>query len=107
MLTKNPAPTTLRIILAGVCFWGALLPPAFTNLLANQTVAQDSANFTNYAPYQVFENWPMTNGGFGYALWTPLADTAGGSNYLEGLGASDRQVDGNYSFGLYAGSGSY
>jgi hypothetical protein len=69
-------------------------------------VAQDSANLPNYAP-QPNPNWTAINGGFGYDLWTPLSDTGGGGTYMEGVGVNNRQVDGNYSFALYAGSGSY
>ncbi len=52
-------------------------------------------------------NWPTFNGGTGYGLWTPLSDTGGGGTYMEGVGVNGRQVDGNYSFALYAGGGSY
>jgi len=51
--------------------------------------------------------WPAFNGGSGYNLWTPLADTGGGGTYMEGVGVNGRQVEGNYSFALYAGGGSY
>jgi len=51
--------------------------------------------------------WPANNGGFGYGAWTPLADTGGGGTYMEGVGVNNRQVEGNYSFALYAGTGSY
>src|SRR5229473_3498918 len=30
--------------------------------------------------------WPAFNGGFGYNLWTPLADTGGGGTYNLGGG---------------------
>jgi hypothetical protein len=51
--------------------------------------------------------WPAFNGGFGYNIWTPLADTGGGGTYMEGVGVNGRQVEGNFSFALYGGSGSY
>jgi hypothetical protein len=69
-------------------------------------VAQDNANTDGYAP-QPDNAWAGTNGGFGYNIWTPLSDTGGGGTYMEGLGVNGRQVDGNYSFALYSGSGSY
>ena len=68
--------------------------------------ASDSANNVQYAP-QPNHNWSPINGGFGYNVWTPLADTGGGGTYMEGVGVNGRQVDGNYSFALYAGGGSY
>ena len=46
-------------------------------------------------------------GGGGYNLWTPLADTGWGGSYMEGVGVNNRQVEGSYSFALYAGGGSY
>src|ERR1700688_4070129 len=69
-------------------------------------VAQDNADFPQYAP-QPMHNWPTVNGGFGYNLWTPLTDAAGGGTYMEGVGVNGRQVDGNFSFALYSGGGSY
>ncbi len=69
-------------------------------------VAQDNADNADYAP-QGSVNWPAVNGGFGYGLWTPLSDGSGGGTYMEGINANNRQVDGNYSFALYSGSGSY
>src|SRR5208283_1941207 len=57
-------------------------------------------------------NWTNFNGGYGYRRWTTLGGITHGGPYLEGIetNASGRQVDGNYSFGLYAngspGSGS-
>jgi hypothetical protein len=69
-------------------------------------VAQDSANFPAYAP-QPTHNWSPINGGFGYNDWTPLSDMSGGGTYMEGVGVNGRQVDGNYSFALYSGSGAF
>jgi len=69
-------------------------------------VAQDNADFPQYAP-QPTHNWSPINGGFGYNTWTPLSDTAGGGTYMEGVGVNGRQVEGNYSFALYAGGGTY
>jgi hypothetical protein len=69
-------------------------------------VAYDNANTGGYTP-QPDQAWAGFNGGFGYGLWTPLSDTGGGGTYMEGLGVNGRQVDGNYSFALYSGSGSY
>src|ERR1017187_172517 len=51
--------------------------------------------------------WPAFTGGFGFNLWTSLADTGGGGTYMEGVGVNGRQVEGNYSFALYGGSESY
>jgi hypothetical protein len=68
--------------------------------------ATDNADFPDYAP-QPNHNWSPINGGSGYGLWTPLADTGGGGTYMEGVGVNGRQVEGNYSFGLYAGGGSF
>ena len=70
------------------------------------TVAYDNADLPAYAP-QPNHNWSPINGGFGYNVWTPLADTGGGGTYMEGVGVNGRQVEGNYSFALYAGGGSY
>jgi PEP-CTERM motif len=70
------------------------------------TVALDNADFPAYAP-QPTHNWAPINGGFGYNVWTPLADTGGGGTYMEGVGVNGRQVEGNFSFALYAGGGSY
>jgi hypothetical protein len=69
-------------------------------------VALDNADFPQYAP-QPNHNWSPINGGFGYNVWTPLADTGGGGTYMEGVGVNNRQVEGNFSFALYAGGGSY
>ena len=51
--------------------------------------------------------WPAFTGGFGFNLWTSLADTGGGGTYMEGVGVNGRQVEGSFSFALYAGGGSY
>lgn len=51
--------------------------------------------------------WSGFNGGFGYNFWTPLSDTGGGGTYMEGVGVNTRQVEGNFSFALYGGSGSF
>ncbi len=69
-------------------------------------VAQDNADFPQYAP-QPNHNWSPINGGFGYNTWTPLADQSGGGTYMEGVGVNGRQVEGNFSFALYAGGGGY
>ena len=45
--------------------------------------------------------------GFGYGAGTPLAGTGGGGTYMEGVGVNGRQVEGNFSFALYSGGGSY
>jgi hypothetical protein len=69
-------------------------------------VAQDNADFPQYAP-QPTHNWIPINGGFGYGPWSgPLADTGGGGTYMEGVGVNGRQVEGNFSFALFAGGGS-
>lgn len=69
-------------------------------------VALDNADNVQYAP-QPNPNWSPINGGFGYGLWTPLSDQAGGGTYMEGVGVNNRQVEGNFSFALYAGGGAY
>jgi hypothetical protein len=69
-------------------------------------VASDNADNAAYAP-QPTHNWSPINGGFGYNTWTPLADGAGGGTYMEGVGVNGRQVEGNYSFALFAGGGSF
>jgi PEP-CTERM motif len=71
---------------------------------AQTTVAYDNAN--TY-PSQPNNDWPSVNGGSGYDLWTPVSDTSGGGTYMEGIDANNRQVDGNFSFALYSGSGGY
>jgi len=72
----------------------------------SQVIAYDNADNPQYAP-QPNHNWPPVNGGFGYNVWTPLADQAGGGTYMEGVGVNGRQVEGNFSFALYAGGGGY
>lgn len=69
-------------------------------------VASDDADNSQYSP-QPDHNWPITNGGSGYGLWTPLGDVSGGGTYMEGVGVNGRQVTGNDSFALYAGGGAY
>ncbi|HVM47472.1 MAG TPA: PEP-CTERM sorting domain-containing protein [Candidatus Acidoferrum sp.] len=69
-------------------------------------VASDNADDLAYAP-QPNNGWSAINGGFGYDLWTPLADQVGGGTYMEGVGVNNRQVEGNFSFALYAGGGAY
>ncbi len=78
--------------------------PARGSLLT--ITASDNADGSSYSP-QPDHNWSVTNGGIGYGLWTPLADTGGGGTFMEGVGVNNRQVDGNFSFALYAGGGSY
>ncbi len=68
------------------------------------TVAYDNGDLY---PGNPDHNWLAFNGGYGYNLWTPLADTGGGGTYMEGVGVNGRQVEGNYSFALYAGGGSF
>jgi hypothetical protein len=70
------------------------------------TVATDNADFPQYAP-QPTHNWSPINGGFGFNTWTGLADTGGGGTFMEGVGVNGRQVEGNFSFALYAGGGSF
>jgi hypothetical protein len=69
-------------------------------------IAQDNADDPLYAP-QPNHNWSVINGGFGYNPWTPLGDQSGGGTYMEGIGVNNRQVEGNYSFALYAGGGGF
>ncbi len=69
--------------------------------------AQSSFDNADLYPGNPDHGWPAFNGGSGYDLWTPLGDTGGGGTYMEGVGVNGRQVEGNYSFALYAGGGSY
>jgi hypothetical protein len=67
-------------------------------------VAYDNADLY---PGNPDHGWPSFNGGFGYNAWTPLADTGGGGTFMEGVGVNGRQVEGSFSFALYAGGGSF
>ena len=76
-------------------------PAAYSGILA-----YDSANLPAYAP-QPDHNWSVINGGFGYGPWTGLNDVTfgtgvDGGTYMSGVGVEWRQVDGNWSFGLFA-----
>ena len=71
---------------------------------AQTTFAYDNGDIY---PGNPDHSWPSYNGGFGYNLWTPLADTGGGGTFMEGVGVNGRQVEGNYSFALYSGGGSF
>jgi hypothetical protein len=73
---------------------------------AQAAVASDNANDPAYAP-QPNPSWSSVNGGTGYGAWTPLGGIHGGGTYMEGAGVNNSQVEGNYSFALYAGNGSY
>src|SRR5262249_28876223 len=84
--------------------FGSLL--LFANSLQAAVTALDNADNAAYAP-QPNHNWSVINGGFGYGTWTPLADTGGGGTYMDGIGVNGRQVEGNFSFALYAGGGTY
>jgi hypothetical protein len=87
--------------------WGVLGLVVFGfNLTVQSQVAYDNADQSAYAP-QPNHNWSTVNGGFGYNLWTPLGGAGGGGTYMEGVGVNGRQVEGNFSFALFAGSGSY
>jgi hypothetical protein len=83
---------------------GALTLPVLAGLPV--IVAQDNADFPAYAP-QPNHNWAPINGGFGYSTWTILGGAGGGGTYMEGVGVNNRQVEGNFSFALYAGAGSF
>jgi hypothetical protein len=70
-------------------------------------VAYDNADLPNYAP-QPIHNWAPINGGYGYGTWTVLGGAGGGGTFMEGVGVEDGyQVDGDFSFALYAGGGSF
>jgi hypothetical protein len=77
-----------------------------SSIQAAVVVASGNADNPAYAP-QPNHNWSPINGGFGYNTWTPLADTGGGGTYMEGLGVNNRQVEGNFSFALYSGGGTF
>jgi len=76
------------------------------------TLAFDNANLPEYAT-QPNHNWSVINGGYGYNLWTglndiPLGTGMDGGTYMTGVGVELRQVDADWSFGLYAyGTGFY
>jgi len=93
--------TKVCAAIAVALLFGGLAPTSHASIIAT-----DDANTGGYAP-QPDHGWAGFNGGTGYNLWTPLADTGGGGTYMEGVGVNNRQVDGNYSFSLYSGSGSY
>jgi hypothetical protein len=103
---KNPLmslkPTFVPVAVLAVASFVATSAQAGLPII----VAQDNADFPQYAP-QPSHNWSVINGGFGYNLWTPLADQAGGGTYMEGVGVNNRQVEGNFSFALYAGGGGF
>ncbi|HEY3761711.1 MAG TPA: hypothetical protein VGN23_08185 [Verrucomicrobiae bacterium] len=92
-----------KLILLGIV---SVFLSAISSQAQPVVVANDTANNPQYAP-QPDHNWSVANGGFGYNLWTPLSDGSGGGTFMEGVGVNNRQVDGNYSFALYSGSGSY
>jgi hypothetical protein len=69
-------------------------------------VAYDNADLPDYAP-QPNHNWSAINGGFGYDRWTVLNDIIlgtgfDGGTYMSGVDVEWRQVDDNWSFGLFA-----
>jgi hypothetical protein len=66
-----------------------------------QVVASDNADNAAYGPFPN-NNWSSVNGGSGYNPWTILGDSVGGGRYMEGVGVNGRQVEGSFSFGLFA-----
>ncbi len=80
---------------------------AFVAALSVSSQAQLAYDNGDLYPGNPDHGWPAFNGGYGYDAWTPLADTGGGGTYMEGVGVNGRQVEGSYSFALYAGGGSY
>jgi PEP-CTERM motif len=95
-----------RQLVRTVFLSAAIVSVSLISAFSQVQVASDTANDPAYAP-QPDHNWSIVNGGSGYDLWTPLGGASGGGTYMEGVGVNGRQVDGNYSFALYAGSGSY
>ena len=85
----------------------ALISLVSVTLICGFAQAQSSLDNADLYPGNPDHGWPAFNGGVGYDLWTPLGDTGGGGTYMEGVGVNNRQVEGNYSFALYAGGGSY
>ena len=85
----------------------ALISLIFVTLAGGLAQAQLASDNGDLYPGNPDHGWPAFNGGFGYEPWTPLADTGGGGTYMEGVGVNGRQVEGNCSFALYAGGGSY
>jgi hypothetical protein len=101
MLMKTKSASRIGLLSFSLAFVAILAVSAH----AQSVVAYDDANSPNYPLSD--NNWPAINGGFGYTGWNQLADTSGGGTYMEGLGANNQQVDGNYSFALYAGTDDY
>jgi hypothetical protein len=91
----------IRKILAFAIVFAAL---SHSRPVKAAAVASDNADNAQYAP-QPNHSWSVVNGGFGYNLWTPLADQVGGGTYMEGISVNNRQVEGNWSFALYSGGG--
>ncbi len=94
----------LNLCSGGAVWLVAALAGAIIPSTGRAQVAGDNADIY---PGNPDHGWSANNGGLGYDLWTPLGDTAGGGTYMEGVGVNNRQVDGNYSFALYAGGGAY
>jgi PEP-CTERM motif len=99
----------MQKIVSPLVMLSATTVACFAPLIAsanNTFLAYDNADQIAYMP-QPNNNWSAINGGAGYNLWTVLGGASGGSTYMEGVGVNGQQVQGNYSFGLSAGSGSY
>ncbi len=96
----------MKSLAASLGVWVAATFVTFAHASTMSIVAYDSANLSSYAP-QPTHNYAPINGGYGYGPWTVLTDCSGGGTFMEGVGVDNRQVDGNYSFALYAGSGSF
>src|SRR4051794_14652569 len=90
----------LASLLVSSCFVGS------THATLATVVASDNADNAAYAP-QPMHNWGTVNGGSGYGLWTPNSGTGGGGTFMDGVGVNGRQVDGNFSFALFSGSGNF
>ncbi len=78
----------------------AVVSSALLTASSQAQVAYDNASLY---PNNPDHSWPGNNGGYGYNLCTPLGGISGGGTYMEGVGVNGRQVDGSYSFALYAG----
>jgi hypothetical protein len=92
----------MRHFLAFITFFIFFITRAHAGLPV--IVATDNADNSVYAP-QPNHNWSQINGGFGYGAWTALV--GGGGTYMEGVGVNNRQVEGNFSFAIYAGPDSF
>jgi hypothetical protein len=84
--------------------FGVLAAASICLSVQAQVVAYDNGDLY---PGNPDHNWPAFNGGYGYNLWTTVGGISGGGTFMEGVGVNNRQVEGNYSFAVFAGSGGF